>query len=287
MPHNPPGGEIPPEFQSIDWELRDRGNPSQRAEIVGNICLNSYKDIKHFEVEDLSHIPVVLCGGGPSLKENLPLIKQLQEQGARVVCINDSHVYLQENGVEPFCWVYGEVQYLPDDHRWFRGGKKPPLYVPSHCDHHVLDRLMDKNTVMWHWGGNELTDLCIGTFYPGEPAFKGSGIPLLRFLYVMVGGWNTKQIHLFGADSSHRGSEHHAYDAYTPTQPVIRSWCYGKEFITNPHLLHQARDFCNIVNVWNTRNMGINVWVYGDGLLPHLAQHHLTGSTSEVNHGNS
>lgn len=274
MAENDRGAQPPPGFSQPEWLYSREGNKHQRPEVVANVCLNSYLDIDHFKIHDHSDIPLVLCGGGPSLKDNVDLIGFYQDQGARVVCTNDTHVFLKANGIEPFCWAYGEVQYLPDDHRWFKNHNDTPLYIASHCNHEVVKRLKDENTVMWHFAGFELANQAIGQFYPGEPAFWGSAVPLLRFLNVCVSGWKMKNIHVFGADSSYRNGKHHAYEAYVPGLKEVPIWAYGREFISNPHLVRQARDFCDILDAYAKMRPEVKVTVYGDGLLPHLAKNY-------------
>lgn len=160
---------------------------------------------------------------------------------------------------------------MPEDHRWFRDKTDIPLYIPSHCDHDVVKRLMDENTVMWHCASHELANTCIGTFYPGEPAFFGSGVPMLRFMTMCIAGWGYTNIHLFGADSSYRGDKTHAYyerkrSEYKAPQSVLAN---GREFLSTDHLIRQAYDFVRIVERYN--QLGVKFTVYGDGLLPWLS----------------
>ena len=47
------------------------------------------------------HRPALLCGGGPSIADNLEKIKELKAAGGIIFALNNTARFLAENGIKP------------------------------------------------------------------------------------------------------------------------------------------------------------------------------------------
>ena len=101
----------------------------------------------------------------------------------------------------------------------------------------------------------------------------------MALLYTM----GYRKISLFGYDSSFRGEIMHAKPQGRTVQEShsFEVCAYDRKFFTNAAMARQAEIFP--VFAQQLTELGVQIDLYGDGLLPHIVQS-LTASIEESNH---
>lgn len=277
-PDETAGASAPADFVPFDDIITHRTHQFQLAQICGHICLNRYQEgLGRLEVEHHQGETLVICGGGPSIRDQVALVRALGDMGARVIATNDCARYLIDQGVKLHGWMYFETALLPDDHRWFRDPPTDiPLYLASHCHPNVVDKFQQLGCpiVLWHCYQNELTQQLFGSFYPGQPVIGGGCSAALRMMNIGTMLWGYRTVRLFGLDSSHGETTHAYYDEPVHRKGTIPIEAFGRMFDSTIYLAKQARDFMSQMKVYAAMpNGGPDITVHGDGLLPWCARH--------------
>ena len=197
---------------------------------------------------------VCIVGGGPSLKDNLHILRAFQRDlGAKVWAINGAHDWLRDQGINPDAMVM--VDARPENVRFV---SMPVIgttyYLGPRCHPDVFDALEGAKVVR------------LGML---EESDCGTTSGTWAMCAAWVEGYN--DIRLFGFDSSYRDDDGHAYaQSLNDGESVEDYWCGGKKYRAAVWMAQQVVDFQNIVD--DLKEHDCVVRVYGDGLLPEMAR---------------
>lgn len=207
-------------------------------------------------------VAVCIVGGGPSVRGLLPELKARRKNGYAIWALNGSARWLMDNGIVPDAhWLLDarpeNVVFVERPH------PQTSYFVASQCDPSVFDRLGGFDITLYHAEGCK-------QFVPVDTTLVGGGTTV--GLKAMAGAYmlGHMRIHLYGFDSSYSADDHHAYpqqmnDSETLLEPQIGP-C---KFMASGWMLQQAIEFQDAAN--SLVDIGVDVLVHGDGLLPHIA----------------
>lgn len=207
----------------------------------------------------------MILGGGPSMLENIDKIRELREQGVKLICLNGAYNWCLENDLKPSALIMVDAREF--NARFTRTVIPDCKYlIASQCDPKVFEGLPKDRTYMWHTTTEAIRDILskhLPVWYgiPGGSTVLLRAVPLLRTL-------GYKRYHLFGCDSCLAGDKHHAYaqneNDSAMVFPVIAG---GRTFQCHTWMAAQAQEFMDLIRFLGNE---IEFEVYGDGLLAHI-----------------
>jgi hypothetical protein len=198
-----------------------------------------------------------LVSGGPSLSEQLPVIRQF----AKIVACGSVHDYLIEKGIIPtHCVIFDPSE---DHARFYRKPQAKTLYlVASTCSPPVFEALKGFQIRVWHPYDDVPQDI-----YGDEPRIGGGSSVTLRTVAVChIMGY--REMHMFGFDCSFDDKEH-AYPYHQDRPKPITVNLNGREFLTTPALLQQAQEF---LRMYSDHQNEMACVLYGQGLVASMWQ---------------
>ena len=236
-------------------------------EIKKNVEHNIKQGYLQVEPHPTNDIEVMIVGGGPSLPQHIEKIKQLRQNGVKLITINNAYKWCLDNGLTPSAMV------MVDARKFNARFTKPVVedckyFIASQCNPSVFEGLPKDKTYIWHTQADLLKDILDEQYktwwsVPGGSTVLLRAIPLFRML-------GFKRFHLFGCDSCLGEDEmHHAYEQEeNDGQLVMPVNVSGKIFNCNPWMVSQAQEFINLI-----RKLGdeIELAIYG-GLLHHILE---------------
>lgn len=207
-------------------------------------------------------IPVVICGGGPSLLDHIEELRARQRIGQHIVALNGVHDLLLHAGITP--WAAMCCDSRPEDVRFFRKcSRTTDYYIASRCDPLVFSALRGRNVTLWH-------DVGVQSLVPGGLLIGGGstiGVKALAVAFVL----GYRRMHLYGFDSCYRDGAHHAYpQPMNDGEDVQTATVAGRSFRAAPWMIHQAQQFGQLSLMLAAE--GCEIHVHGDGLLPCVAR---------------
>jgi hypothetical protein len=230
----------------------------------------------------------VICGGGPSLNDELPRLRELVRRGLPVYTVNKTHDHLVNLGITPY------AQVILDPNEWVRDYTKPikgvRYLIAGQCHDDTFDVFKDFAGYLWHAAVDSEDGLKqpIGTLereFQGQEwvAHPGPTTVGLRTILVAQGIHQSTHFHMFGFDSSRKGNSLHAYDkrarSDVPDLSIQLKCSDGRaeSFDTNLHMMMQTTDFERMITqempklVKQGKMPMTRFKFYGSGLLPTLA----------------
>ena len=228
--------------------------------LVKNIFKTLNSGLPKLQMENPHKGVAVLVGGGPSLKNELGMIRALSESGAIVFSMNNSHKFLKENGITADCHVMLDsrvenIEFVP---------RLTTCYYCSHYAPEVFERAKENknNVIVYHHFARGIWEI-IGE-NTGDPLVGGISVGMTSLALAFTLGY--RNFHLFGFDSSYV-DEHHAYpQPINDAQRVIDVVMNGKKYITSPWMVTQYEEFKEMAP--QIIENGGEIHVYGSGLLP-------------------
>lgn len=235
-------------------------------QLADNIKANGALDRRWLEYSEPHDRIAVVVGGGPSVEDDLELIRDHYFGNATIFAINGASKWLGERGINPDWQVTCDAQLRTADlvDTEYALGHLFGSQVHPDTMHAVLD------PIVWHL---EIGD--VEQHLPPERVKRGG--------YVLVGGGASsgnsacciaycmgyRNIHVFGFDSSNRDGATHAYaqpmNEGIPNIPV--TWA-GKQYDCSVAMRAQAEKFQ--ITASELERLGCKVTVHGTGLLPDM-----------------
>lgn len=235
--------------------------PNTHEKVVdAHIRANSQRDIPWLYASEPHDRVAVICGGGPSLLDDLDVIRAMDGD---VFGLNGAALTLTQNGIHVDRQVIIDAQEITSVLVEPEAG----MHVfASHVHKETLDRAT--NPTLFHLNFDGIEDLM-----PPEKVEAGGytlvgggvsvGITALVVAYVM----GYRKVHLFGYDSSNRGTATHAYkQAWNEPIPRIDVEWAGKTYNASMPMKLQAEAFPRFAA--QLQDEGCEIEVHGDGLLP-------------------
>jgi hypothetical protein len=235
-------------------------------ELYRNIRRNAALDLSWAGMHHAHDRVAVLCGGGPSLADHIDEIRVHFEAGAQVFAMNGAASFLRKHGIESaqvLADAKPETASLVDEDGWH-------FYVASQCDAATVDRARDAGGVtMWHLAIDEEID----RLFPehrrkaGGYALIGGGASVGNSALCLAYVLGYRRMEVYGYDSSHRGTESHAYpQPMNDLIPVVAVEWAGNNYLASVAMKAQAEKFQ--ITGQALKREGCTINVHGDGLLP-------------------
>lgn len=200
----------------------------------------------------------ILVGGGPSLSDYLPSIRQRIAHGQAVFALNGAAKYLNAQGIVP---DYQVILDARPENVALLGNAKDYL-LASQCHPGVIDAVPDP--MLWHPCMDGLDDH-LPNHDDGYALIGGGtvvGLSAMCLAYTL----GFRSLHLYGYDSSHREAEGHAYaQPLNAADPLCKVTLGGKTFTSSLAMAAQAERFPTVCN--NLIDLGCTITVDGDGLI--------------------
>jgi hypothetical protein len=230
--------------------------------IEENIKYSSEHYPKWLQAKDPHDGVAVLIGGGSSILDHIEDIRELQNKGATVFCMNGSSKWARGQGIQVDYQII--IDAKEESSKLIDSGAKEHLFA-SQCNKRTLENAA--NLTLVHLVIDE-----IESHFPPERVEKGG--------YVLLNGGTTvgsaaltiaysqgfRDLHVFGYDSSHSKGKSHAYpqsmNTFMPTTEVM--WA-GKTFEVSIAMKAQAERFIFLAKVLESGGCHFNV--YGEGFL--------------------
>ncbi|TXH52540.1 MAG: DUF115 domain-containing protein [Desulfurellales bacterium] len=233
--------------------------------LISNIRANSRLDRKWIGTTKAHEGIAVICGGGPSLEEDLGLIDALHAQGATIFALNGAAGYLASKGIWADYQVIVDAREQTKDligpakEHLFGSQVHPVLFkrVPEASLFHV-------NSYADH---NDFVDLL--PEHDGEYILVGSHGSVGNVALALAYGMGYRDLRCFGYDSSHRQNEGHAYaQPMNDLEPITKTEFGGKTYISTFTMKGQANVFPRLAK--DLIDLGCKITVHGSGLLPDM-----------------
>lgn len=242
-------------------ELKFTPNVS-KGDLRANILSASERGCQWFEPRPAHDETALIVGGGPSLRDDIDLLKLMAQQ-SQVFALNGVPAYLAQNGIIPDFHVMLDAH--PDCLAFVAPNLPMIRYYASQCTPEVLDAA-GTSLVGWHGGGEAMN--LLGSEGKTFLHVVGGGSTGATRAMILAYGLGYRKFHLFGMDSSYEGDAGHAY-AQADYLNFLDVTCGDQVFKTTPQLLGQAEDFKTILP--DLIRAACEVTVHGDGLLRAVA----------------
>lgn len=232
---------------------------------------NLKRDLPKFKVSEPHERAAVIVGGGPSLVDSLDDLRAQKDSGADIYALNGVHDFLLDQGIKPDFHVL--LDSRPANISFVQNPQKGIKYlVAAQCHPDIFDALKGYDVVQWvAWIPG--ADVLAQEFDP-QMLFVGGGntVGLKALTLCAFSGY--RDISLFGYDSSYREGENHAYK-----QP-LNDGESTMEVMVGMRVFHCARWMARQAYLFQHHlkelsAMGVNVSVYGDGLIPWMVHQYI------------
>lgn len=248
-------------------ELKAVCNTATEA-LFANVRSACARDLRWFDAENAEHDRhVAIVGGGPSVVDLIEEIKRRKSNGQDVWVLNNAWHSL---GAMEF-----DAQVMCDarpQNASFVTIRAKEYLIASQCDpivFEVIGGYRDRIT-LWHVNMPGMADLLKDekarvTYLIGG----GTTVGMNALALAVARGY--RQIHLYGFDSSFRGSAHHAYPQALNDKDVRSDVLYGeRHYVCAPWMVGQAQEFMEMAPRYESD--GVTITVHGEGLLPDIAK---------------
>jgi len=255
LKHQNPGAENP-----LILPIQLICNTSDES-LYSNIEINSRRPLKWVKEEKPHEGVAILCGSGPSIADNLEHIKALQKEGGKVFVMNGCANFLYENDIVPDYQVIIDARKETAD---LVGVAKCHLFasqVHPDCFEDV------GNIELWHLQIDNIEDYF--PEYNDAYCLIGGAASVGNTATCLVYAMGYRNLQIFGYDSSHKGTEGHAFhQKLNEGDPCASVVFGGKDYIVSLTMKLQAEKFQDTAK--ELKHLGCNIEVHGDGLLPDM-----------------
>jgi hypothetical protein len=202
----------------------------------------------------------VIVGGAPSLTGSIEEIRLRKAHGQHVFVVNNAIRTLAANSIDADYHVILDARLENVEFVTCNTAKK---YYATQCHPHV-SRHAD---VLWHSFADGIIDVIASDIRSTELVGGGSTVLLKTIAMAYIMGY--RNFHIFGADSSYSGENHHAYpQSLNDNERVIDVTCGGKTYKCAPWMISQVEDFKDLAAILVKDSV---LTVHGRGLLPDVA----------------
>ncbi len=243
---------------------------TERAAIQSNCIAAQFTGLPELEIAPPHDGVACIVGGGPSLRQTLPILKAMKADGADVFSLNGTHDFLTLNGIVPDYAVC--VDARAENATFYRSPHPTTEYLfASQCHPETFAAVKGRKVTLFH----ELTTKDF--LEPGKLLIGGGSTVGLKAMSIAhVKGYRKQR--LFGMDSSYQNTDGHAYpQSMNDADRIADVWCEGEMFRAAPWMVRQVSDFQELAP--KLAEEGAEIAVYGEGLLRYVASHMATGRT--------
>lgn len=237
----------------------------EEQEAIDNVKFNIKNGWNQIVPHETNNVEVMILAGGPSLNDHLEHIKQLRDQGVKIVTLNGTYNWALGHGLFPVNQIIVDARKM--NARFTKPVREDCKYLlASQCHPSVFEGLSKEQTYIWHTSADMIKDVLKENYdiwfgIPGGSTVMLRAIPLLRML-------GFKRFHLFGFDSCLREDRHHSYAQPENDDAIIVPVIVGgRVFRAHVWMISQAQEFMDLIRFFGDE---IELEVYGDGLISHI-----------------
>lgn len=214
-------------------------------------------------------VPAIICGSGPSITDEIDVIRQLHKDGGTIFALNGAAQFLCERGIMPEYLVMLDArehntQFIQNTVAW-------EYLLASQCAPCVFDQAdrQNANVKLFHPCIENIEDHLL----PGmeDVPLIGGGITVGLTAMALAFAMGYREEHLFGYDSSYADDT-----LYVSPQVMshgelecLEATCAGRTFKTSRIMAKQAMEFPAFSMMLAENDCVIHV--HGSGLLPTMA----------------
>lgn len=237
-----------------------------------NIQINCTRGLPEVVTPQPHKRQMIIVGGGPSLKNQLPQIRHRKVKKAEVWATNGTHDYLISKGIVPdylaICDAREETAQFVKSPR-----KDVAYFIASQCHPSVFEALKGFKVYVWHCEQPELRETISKHSRSAETLLIQGGSTIGLRSMCLGAALGYRSIHHYGMDSSY-GETHHAYDqSINDGEETKIIELHGRKFICSAWMLEQAEDYENQIEA--LEKAGVRVFAHGTGLIPFIHQMHI------------
>lgn len=239
------------------------------AEVTrAQLIQNAERDLPWLEKEALKERPLVIVGGGPSLKYHW---QQITGHNGDILALNNAYGFLLERGISPDYFMLldareDNVDFLDSISLTTRH------FIAAQCHPSVFDELQGYNTTLYLTILPDTLELVAHIDKPKVQlaANVGTvGMKALSLAYVL----GYRELHLYGYDSSYEDDAHHAFpQALNDTAKTVDVYVEGNKYTTTASMAQQATKFSELASGM-VKHYGFDINLHCNGLLPDLVAH--------------
>lgn len=231
------------------------------AAINENIRINSRRAGKWLFARPAHDGVALLCGSGPSLRDDLPLLRFLVQCGGTVFSLNGATRFLDHKEIVSDYQVILDAQPGTVD---LIGPAREYLFA-SQVDPACFEKR--PTAMLWHLQVEGIDDLIPA--YADDYTLIGAASSVGTTALVVAFALGFRKLKCFGYDSSMRGEEAHVtHQTMNDGEPRCSVQFGGRDYRTSLTMKLQAERFP--VTARLLQREGCKVEVFGEGLLPDI-----------------
>lgn len=233
-------------------------------ELFENVRSNSRYCLNWVKMEEPHDGHAVIVGSGPSLQENLHLIKKRRELGQKIFALNGACKFLNKQGIFPDYQVILDAR--PENLTLLSIAKE--YLIASQC-YPALVESVPHDLTLWHPAIENITQYLPEYF--DDYALIGGGTTVGLSAMCLAYTMGYRKLHLFGYDSSHRQKDGHAFkQAINNNDQLCKVTMGGKVFTASLTMARQAELFPIVAN--QLIDAGCTITVDADGLISEVVR---------------
>lgn len=216
---------------------------------------------------------MVIVGGGPSLKNQLPQIRYRKSKKADIWSTNGTHDYLISRGIVPDFFIMCDAR--EESAQFVQNPRRDVVYfIASQCHPAVFAALAGCKVFVWHLHEPELQDTIIKNSVSPEILMIPGGSTVALRLMCLAPALGYRSIHHYGMDSSYEAANHHSYpQSLNDGEELQEVEIHGCKFTCSAWMLTQAEDYEK--QIQTLEKAGIRVFAHGAGLIPFIHKQHI------------
>lgn len=267
---------VPPVPFEDGFKTSDHMHTPQIADAIGHARINNARDVPDFRMAPEHGRTLMICAGGPSIKDTLPQIRdRLAAGNVSIIAINDTYDWLVDQGITPDYFAMAEIAEWPKE--FLTKAQPQTTYFLADIAHPSgFDRLSGFNVVRWHLGSMDDDPFqkpyrdVIKQLIP-QWCEVGGGEAVSTKAIALGHALGYRDFEMYGVDGCYReGERSHAYLHRFTSWPELVT-CEGRVFLAPYYLARQADDIRRMCEIWKG---AFTLRCYGDGLVQHM---HRTG----------
>lgn len=233
--------------------------------LTNNVKANSKLDRKWLGTHAPHDMPAIMCGSGPSLKDDLGLIDDLHAKGGKIFALNGAASFLVSKG------IYPDYQVIVD-------ARPQTATLIGPARRHLFASQVDPSLFEKEPNAEVVHVLCVkqDAFFDllpdqghrdGEYTLIGSHGSVGNVAMVVAHTLGHRELHFFGYDSSNAGEDTHAFSQpMNAGEPLTYVEYNGKRYLSTFTMKSQADVFPRVA--YDLMEMGSSIHMHGYGLLP-------------------
>lgn len=230
---------------------------------ASNVTVNSRSHLPWLKQAQAHDGVAVICGSGPSIRDDVARIRDAMASGATVFALNGSCKWLNGIGIVP------DYQVMID-------ARPENAQLMGAAWHYLLSSQVDPSIVAAHEGKAtlvhvlwDLLDECLPQ-HDDDYAVIGSAPSVGTMALFIAYTLGFRKIELYGYDSSHKSETdtHAVAQPMNAGEPVCEVVWNGTTYRTSIVMKAQAEQFPEVKRTMES--LGCTVDVFGSGLLPDM-----------------